>query len=347
MAIGNRDTYGFSNYIKVPEVATTGSPIVINGSQVTVGVTYLKNQMNGEQVGVGTVYSKSNMTGAEAFVASPVVNKADKGELVRFGHRNPMSRLGGFLPPQIEPYDRTAARFNPVELGLGVELWLDSSDKSTVILDGSDRVSEWRDKSGKNKHHSQSTSGRRPYYDVVQNKLMGIRFVTADSTSLDYDSTNNDLPFLNPPYTIVAVNRQRGVNGFVYGIYTLTGNDYDALYKSNSTYIFDNNSGFARILGPAYTLNSMGVFSFRTPSLFTRNIRQNADQVDQTVTSTLNALNIQTKSSIGAFWRSANPTGATFMEGDMFELMVFNNYLEDNMIEYIENKMSQKWGITF
>ncbi len=44
----------------------------------------------------------------------------------------------------------------------GLQLWLDANDASTITKDGSDLVSEFRDKSGNARHFEQSTSGRRP-----------------------------------------------------------------------------------------------------------------------------------------------------------------------------------------
>jgi hypothetical protein len=46
----------------------------------------------------------------------------------------------------------------------GLALWLDAADASTITLDGSNNVSEWRDKSGNARHATQATSGSRPGY---------------------------------------------------------------------------------------------------------------------------------------------------------------------------------------
>lgn len=46
---------------------------------------------------------------------------------------------------------------------INTALWLDAGDTSTVTLVG-DKVSEWRDKSGNNRHATQSVSQARPTY---------------------------------------------------------------------------------------------------------------------------------------------------------------------------------------
>jgi hypothetical protein len=46
------------------------------------------------------------------------------------------------------------------------QLWLDATDQRTVRLDGDGRVGEWRDKSGNNRHFTQTTPANRPTYSL-------------------------------------------------------------------------------------------------------------------------------------------------------------------------------------
>jgi len=50
-------------------------------------------------------------------------------------------------------------------------IWLDGEDVSTILLSG-DKVVQWRDKSGNNRHLYQSVDGNRPTYDSVNNRLV-------------------------------------------------------------------------------------------------------------------------------------------------------------------------------
>lgn len=55
-----------------------------------------------------------------------------------------------------------APAWSPADLGAGLALWLDASDATTVDLDLSNNVEEWRDKSGNGRHYTQGTAGSRP-----------------------------------------------------------------------------------------------------------------------------------------------------------------------------------------
>lgn len=56
--------------------------------------------------------------------------------------------------------------WTPYELGADLALWLDASDSSTVLLNGS-TVSQWNDKSGRGNDVSNSTAATQPAYLVT------------------------------------------------------------------------------------------------------------------------------------------------------------------------------------
>lgn len=49
---------------------------------------------------------------------------------------------------------------------ISTAFWVDASDASTVILNGS-TVSQWNDKSGNNRHATQATPAKQPLYDAT------------------------------------------------------------------------------------------------------------------------------------------------------------------------------------
>jgi hypothetical protein len=88
----------------------------------------------------------------------------------------------------------------------GLALWLDAADASTITLDGSNNVSEWRDKSGNARHATQATAGSRPGY-------------AADAVSGVSSLVYTDGKFLvtpafdvasNPGWTILTAHRITG-----------------------------------------------------------------------------------------------------------------------------------------
>ena len=64
---------------------------------------------------------------------------------------------------------------------IGLTLWLDASDSSTITYDSSNLVSEWRDKSGNGNDLTQSNASYQPLYmeDAVNGKP-AIKFVSDD-----------------------------------------------------------------------------------------------------------------------------------------------------------------------
>ena len=69
----------------------------------------------------------------------------------------------------------TGGTFTPKTLA-GLALWFDADDASTITLN-SGNVSEWRDKSGNNRHATQGTAARQPAYTT--NSLNGRPALTA------------------------------------------------------------------------------------------------------------------------------------------------------------------------
>ena len=78
-----------------------------------------------------------------------------------------------------------ATGFSPNQIA-GLSAWWDASDASTVTVN-SGSVSEWRDKSGANRHLTQATAANRPgYTSAAQNGRGGVAFTGSSSHSLGY-----------------------------------------------------------------------------------------------------------------------------------------------------------------
>jgi hypothetical protein len=75
--------------------------------------------------------------------------------------------------------------WTPSQIGDSLVLWLDASDASTIILNGS-RVSQWSDKSGNNSHVTNSTAATQPLYELTSFN---------DKPSVYFDSTREDFLF--------------------------------------------------------------------------------------------------------------------------------------------------------
>ncbi|MFM6607180.1 MAG: hypothetical protein ACKPH3_24430 [Dolichospermum sp.] len=115
---------------------------------------------------------------------------------------------------------------------ISTDLWLDAADSSTIILNGS-TVSQWRDKSGNERHATQATAANQPAYQATG--LNG-------RPTIGFDGTNDALLSsfsLALPATVIVVFRINAYKSFgvIYG--NATTNTL-GLHSSNSAlYNFD------------------------------------------------------------------------------------------------------------
>jgi prepilin-type N-terminal cleavage/methylation domain-containing protein len=63
---------------------------------------------------------------------------------------------------------------------ISTELWLDAADISTVVLNG-EKVSEWRDKSGNDRHATQAITAKQPI--LVESSVNGKSTITFDNVN--------------------------------------------------------------------------------------------------------------------------------------------------------------------
>lgn len=157
-------------------------------------------------------------------------------------------------------------------LTLRPALWLDASDSSTITIQTG--VSEWRDKSGFNRHFTQSSTTLQPAYQVERfNRLNCIRYDGSNDTlSRTPESWAYQYPiaffcvfrpfvYNNPAYNGLAgfytdnVGNTAGWGSFIKpntrsaGYMTATSGqfNYDGTgsltYPVNNTYIFSSNFG--------------------------------------------------------------------------------------------------------
>jgi len=88
----------------------------------------------------------------------------------------------------------------------GLQLWLDASDSSTVILNAG-AIERWEDKSGNSYHATQATAAKRPVLNATA--LNGRPAVRFDGSTNDGLSIADAL-YLNRPYTAFIVDQYYG-----------------------------------------------------------------------------------------------------------------------------------------
>jgi hypothetical protein len=118
------------------------------------------------------------------------------------------------------PYLLNPGVFSPLSIpNLG--LWLDAADSSTITLDGSNNVEEWRDKSGNLRHATQASALLRPNYQAATiNGLNAVTFDAVDDAMNGATLLASDLPF-----TLFGVVRKNAAATLGQVAYFVIGTD--------------------------------------------------------------------------------------------------------------------------
>jgi hypothetical protein len=73
---------------------------------------------------------------------------------------------------------------SPFPAGIsGLTVWLDAADSSTITKDGSNKVSQWSDRSGNNKHATQSDASKKPTYTISDALLKNKATISSSSAT--------------------------------------------------------------------------------------------------------------------------------------------------------------------
>lgn len=220
--------------------------------------------------------------------------------------------------------ESTTAVFSPSSIA-GLVLWLDAADASTITVDGSNNVSEWRDKSGNARHAAQSTALNRPSY-TSGGQVNGINAPTFNGTS--HHLLTPSVTQAQPTTVFVAL---RPTSNTLYrGVFDGT-TARNAIYGLNGTLnIF---AGTELVGTTALTLNSAAqltaVFNGSSSSL---RVNRSAQSSGNSGANSLSG-NIY----IG---RSSN----TYWEGQIAEVVAYSAVLSASDRDAVETYLASKWG---
>jgi len=137
-------------------------------------------------------------------------------------------------------------------------LWFDANDLTTINKDGSNVITDWNDKSGNERHASQSTSSARPihFYDSNLEKWV-VRFVSNDFLNL----TNFADVVANPSGFSLAILLRRNSNktgNYFVGLPAGGTNDRLVLGWANTITVFNASNW----LGGVYEAIGINVESY-------------------------------------------------------------------------------------
>ena len=235
----------------------------------------------------------------------------------------------------------------------GLQLWLDASDANTLysadiggtlVTNDGGAVGRWEDKSGNNRHATQTTANARPLLKTsVKNGRNVLRFDGAND-SLWSSSWNLTLT----QQTVFAVFRSTwsGTTANYARIFTQSdasndyqsANNYIPLLRNNASQIASYSTDFLSPIN--YTNNGWAIAtSVHTGTTVTNKINS---ATSSTANNVLNKT--VTRYALGDQIADAGqPNGS--INGDVLEIIVYNSALTTNQRQAVETYLNNKWAI--
>jgi hypothetical protein len=214
--------------------------------------------------------------------------------------------------------------------------WFDASDADTIsVVAGTNRVSEWRDKSGNERHLTQATSDRRPYYETsLSNSLNVVRFIGSGSTGefLDNSSHTN-----SQPYSFVALIRMAAADTTQFAFSHINSSIVNVLFGRNNSANFD--AGFGTLQALQAGNGNYNIWHLEANGSIGRwNV--NGGIVSNSVNfGTANFAGIRLGNLYTLF-------GNYGLNGDICEFVMINGTLDNNNRQLLEGYMAHKWELT-
>lgn len=257
----------------------------------------------------------------------------------------------------------------------GLQAWYDAADSASITLN-SGRVSQWSDKSGNARHATNTTSGStQPSYTAAgRNGLNVLSFAAASVQRLSVPSSTATFKFLhdgtpcwwvavtsygassnpNTAYVTFATNSGSSQSG-VYYIFedrsAIGGNDGGVFGVANGSGIVADAysvTGYTgstnNIITPqTATIQEMLVDVANATAANRAILRINGGSgiTFNTYLATPSSAASQTNFTIGALNNGALP-----LQGELYELMFFNQHPTAAARDLIRRYLGAKWGVT-
>jgi hypothetical protein len=235
-------------------------------------------------------------------------------------------------PRLLRPLD---TGFNPRKLA-GLDFWLDASDASTITV--ATGVSEWRDKSGRNKHFTQTTGNNQP---ATGSATMG------GKNAILFDGTDDFLECATPMTDALPLT--------FFFVFRLVAKLSNSIYYAGGTaasnfHLRHNASGGSPMVvaggGIAHTVSGDregidDILLYRVPATGDSLARRSG-------TAFINNNATLKPQNLGGTHRIARNVGGftSYANIAVAEIISYNSLLSDTQVATVEKYLSKKWGVT-
>ena len=228
-------------------------------------------------------------------------------------------------------------------------LWLDAADASTISI--ATGVSEWRDKSGNNRHFAQSTTIRQPAYN--RNGINGLGSISYDATNDSLSRAVESWAFLYPITAFIVFRAAAFNNAYnsLFEFYTAAGPSnagWSDLIKSNGrSAIYAANTAATQ---PNYDGTGVATYVTNQTYIFT-GIHQNNSLVGlqngNTDGSNAGSYTLRTNLGTSPFYIGSSPLFARHTNWQIGEVIITNNAALSTADRLkIEGYLAWKWGVS-
>lgn len=236
----------------------------------------------------------------------------------------------------------------------GLALWLDASDAASLVVNGSNQITSWTDKSGTGVAFTQATSGNMPTLNATLFPKNCVNFGFGANSWLTA-ATNIVVPvnstvfivfyWANRGSSYASINLQKGTsssalqsnNGVPYwSMYTATGMSG---FPSATTEFTDTGAIYTYIATGVAPVNTKGMTAVRVPSSMSKSVLRMNRASRKTGGGTTDAM------SAPALINTIGSTDTTYtINGAIAEVVIYNTALSDVQMRQVEEYLTAKWA---
>lgn len=221
---------------------------------------------------------------------------------------------------------------------ISTALWLDAADASTVTT-VSGVVSEWRDKSGKNRHFTQETAANRPAYSATG--FNGLPSIT-------FDGTNDSIQFaskLATADTWVLLLTQFAVTGVAHVPFCSSTSGSSVNDINNVRFLtIGTRAGFGGIGGAGDSF--VDPYASNVPYIFNWSQAVNGNLRTNGVTVSTGTPDKDAAATVSNTTQLGTDGYGNFHKGNLQEIIIAPSTPSLQIIEKIEGYIAHKWGLT-
>lgn len=251
---------------------------------------------------------------------------------------------------------RLSGSWTPARIGSSLALWLDASDASQIVLNGSN-VSQWKDKSGNGRDFSQTSDATfQPVYVTGGSGINGLAAIqfdgindrlqrTADSWAYGYPV--NIFCVFNATSLGAAYNGMFGFYSSGHGGGAVNAAGYGAFIKSNGKSAIYAVADSAQ---PNYDGNGAATYSTATTNVFAATIGDNS--IQSWGNGTADGINsgtwtLRVNAGVQPVSLGSDPGFNRFTNWKIGEaLIVTGSAMTASLRQQIEGYLAWKWGST-